>query len=65
MQVIMPTQNTYTIRFTVSGQPSAIEDIRGVTNELSDATYIVRYNGFVIQNGVVAEIKIINNQVDN
>lgn len=65
MQIITPIDNTYTMRFTGNGQPAAIEDIRGVTNELSDATYIVRYNDFVIQNGVVAEIKIINNQVDS
>lgn len=64
-QIIMPIDNTYAIRFTGNGQPTAIEDIRGVSNELSDATYIVRYEDFVIQNGVVAEIKIINNQVDS
>ncbi len=61
----MPIDNTYAIRFTGNGQPTTIENIRGVTNELSDATYIVRYDDFVIQNGVVAEIKVINNQVDS
>jgi hypothetical protein len=44
---------------------TAIKDIRGVMNELSDAAYIVRYDNLVIQNGVVSEIKLVNNQVDS
>ena len=65
IQIITPTNNSYTMRFTGNGQPTAIEDIRGVTNQLSDATLIVRYENFVIANGRVAELKIFNDQVDS
>ncbi|MGH9820975.1 MAG: hypothetical protein ACRD43_12485, partial [Pyrinomonadaceae bacterium] len=51
--------------FTGNGDPVAIEDIRGASNELTDATYIVRYDDLLIDNGVVAEIKIVNDQVES
>ncbi len=65
IQIITPTNGTYTMRFTGNGEPTAIEDIRGTTNELSDATLIVRYDSFLVENGVIAELKIVNDQVDS
>lgn len=64
-QIITPINNTYIIRFTGSGQGAKIENIRGVTNRLTDASYMVRYDDLVIPNGAVTELKIINNQVDS
>ena len=64
-QIIAPTNNTYTLRFTGNGQAMAIEDVRGKTNEPSDAVYVVRYNDLSIPNGRVAELKIVNGQIEN
>ena len=65
VEILMPNNNSYNVRFTGNGQPTAIEDIRGTTNKFSDASYIVRYDDVVIGSGVVAEIKIVNDQVDS
>lgn len=65
LQVMTPTNNTYTMRFTGNGQLTRIEDVRGTSNDLSAATYIVRYDDLVIPNGAVAELRIVNDQVDS
>lgn len=65
MRIITPVNNTYTVRFTGSGEPIAIENIRGTTNQLPDATYIVYYDDVVIPAGAVSDFKIVNDQVDS
>ncbi len=61
----MPIDNSYSIRFIGNRQPFAIEDIRGMINEFSDASYIVRYDELIIPNGSIAEIKITSNQAES
>ncbi|MCV4932564.1 hypothetical protein OFC23_29280, partial [Escherichia coli] len=64
IQVITRVDNTYTMRFTGNGEPLGFENIRGASNEISDATYIVRYDDVLIEQGVVAELRIVNDQVE-
>lgn len=64
-QILTPVDDTYTMRFAGTGQSIAIEDIRGTTNRLSDASYIVRYDDVYLPKDRVAELKIVNNQVDS
>lgn len=65
IQVITRVDNTYTMRFTGNGEPLGFENIRGASNEISDATYIVRYDDVLIEQGVVAELRIVNDQVES
>ncbi|MCV6071296.1 hypothetical protein OFP26_37555, partial [Escherichia coli] len=51
--------------FTGNGEPLGFENIRGASNEISDATYIVRYDDVLIEQGVVAELRIVNDQVES
>ena len=65
IQIWTPTDNTYTMRFTGTGNPIAIEDIRGVNNEIKNAAYIVRYADLLIPSGRVAELKIAGAHIDS
>ena len=65
VQIITPTDNSYTMRFVGTGSPIAIEDIRGVNNEMSNAAYVVQYTDLVIQSGRVAELRIVGGQVES
>lgn len=65
IQIITPVHGSYVMRFTGTGSPIEIEDIRGVTNQLSDAAYIVRYADLAIQSGRIAELRIVDDRVDS